>query len=135
MTDQVLEECIRLSKKLNWYDTCLSYGVFDINKLIEIIPWSGMFSLNPFSEEFMREFQDHLNWHQLSIHQDLSEEFIREFQFRVNWYWVSVHQTLTTDFVREFITELSWDGVLSNPKINLSEEFIYDMELILKLID
>ncbi len=38
------------------------------------------------SENFIRKFQDRLDWDLISEWQKLSEDFIREFQNDVNWY-------------------------------------------------
>ena len=44
---------------------------------------------NQLSEEYIREFQDKVNWHMISCYQTLSEELIREFQDKVDWYYIS----------------------------------------------
>ena len=37
------------------------------------------------SDEFIREFQDRVNWDCISAKQQLSEGFIREFEDKVDW--------------------------------------------------
>ncbi len=46
------------------------------------------------SEDFIREFQDKVDWESILIYQRLSEDFIREFQDKVYWSLISVNQTL-----------------------------------------
>ena len=41
---------------------------------------------NVLSEDFIREFQDKVNWEMISVTQKLSEDFIREFQNKVDWF-------------------------------------------------
>jgi hypothetical protein len=42
----------------------------------------------PLTEEFIREFQNKINWNLISITQDLSESFIIEFQNKINFVWL-----------------------------------------------
>ena len=35
------------------------------------------------SEEFIKEFQDKVDWHKISEYQKLSEEFIKEFKDKI----------------------------------------------------
>ena len=57
------------------------------------------------SEDFIREYQDKVDWGYISEYQSLSEDFIREFKDRVAWDWISECQVLSEDFIREFIRE------------------------------
>lgn len=54
------------------------------------------------SEDFIREFQEEVDWITVSSHQKLSENFIREFQNRVSWCWICSRQELSEKFVRDF---------------------------------
>ena len=47
---------------------------------------------NKLSEDFIREFQDKVNWYCISACQKLSEDFIREFKNKVNWKNIFKHQ-------------------------------------------
>ena len=58
-------------------------------------------SIYNFSEDFIREFKDKLDWDKLSDRGvKLSEEFIREFQNKVDWYLISKWQILSEEFIR-----------------------------------
>jgi hypothetical protein len=37
------------------------------------------------SEQFIREFQDKVNWKKISMRQQLSEKFLAEFKDQLNW--------------------------------------------------
>ena len=53
------------------------------------------------SENFIRKFQDKVEWHFISEYQNLSESFIREFKDKVYWIKISVHQKLSESFIRD----------------------------------
>ena len=78
------------------------------------------------SEDFIREFQDKIDWHCISIYQKLSEEFIREFQDKVNWYEISSSQILSEEFIKEFADKVYWSRISSFQK--LSGEFIKEFQ-------
>ena len=65
----------------NWYDWMFYYN-------------------NILTEDFIREFQDKVDWEYISIYQNLSEDFIKEFQNKVNWRIISKYQKLSEDFIR-----------------------------------
>lgn len=48
-------------------------------------------------------------WEWVSINSNLSEDFIREFQDKLNWYNISEYQKLSEDFIREFQYEVEWN--------------------------
>ena len=62
---------------------------------------------NKLSENFIREFQNKVNWDEVSRCQKLSEDFIREFKNKVNWVCISIYQKLSKDFKKEFKKELN----------------------------
>ena len=70
----------------------------------------------------IREFQDKVNWGNISRNQKLSEDFIREFQDKVVWFNISSNQKLSEDFIREFQDKVYWYNIFRNQK--LSEDFI-----------
>jgi hypothetical protein len=78
------------------------------------------------SEDFIREFQDKVNWWGISIHQKLSEDFIREFQDKVDWLCISIYQKLSEEFIIEFKDKVNWYNLSTNQK--LSEEFIREFK-------
>ena len=53
-------------------------------------------------ENFIREFQDKVDWIEISYNQKLSENFIREFQDKVDWYIIYQCQKLSNNFIKEF---------------------------------
>jgi len=53
------------------------------------------------SEDFIREYQNHVSWLIISQHQTLSEDFIKEFKDRVDWRAISKFQTLSDEFREE----------------------------------
>ena len=69
--------------------------------------WTDLSEL-PLPEDFIREFQDRVDWDCISIYQKLSENFIREFQDKVNWSWISKYQKFSEDFLREFQNRVYW---------------------------
>ncbi len=82
------------------------------------------------SEDFIREFQDKVNWRAVSEYQTLSVDFIREFQNKIeetrSWDRISGYQKLSEDFIREFKDKLSWDRISGYQK--LSEDFIREFK-------
>jgi len=56
--------------------------------------WSWITANHPLKENFIEEFKDFVDWDAVSQHQNLSEEFIRGHQNKVNWRWISIKQTL-----------------------------------------
>jgi hypothetical protein len=78
------------------------------------------------SEDFVREFQDKVNWIYISAKQVLSEDFIREFQDKVNWLDISFYQTLSEGFIREFQDKVDWSGM--SYKQRLSPSFIREFQ-------
>ena len=60
------------------------------------------------SENFIREFQDKIDWYKISIHQKLSENFIPEFQDKINWSRLSMKRKFSEEFIEEFETKIDW---------------------------
>ncbi len=63
---------------------------------------------NKLSEDFIREFQNNINWELVSQYQQLSEDFIREFYNRVDWYYISAYKKLSEDLTKEFQDKINW---------------------------
>ena len=83
------------------------------------------------SEDFIREFQDKVNWECISHHLKLSEIFIREFKDKVDWLCISIFQTLSEDFIREFKDKVDWECISKFQ--TLSEDFVREFkELIIE---
>ena len=60
------------------------------------------------SDDFIRKFQDKLDWDFISGSVPLTENFIEEFQDKIRWYLVSKSQNLSEDFVRQHQDMLDW---------------------------
>ena len=61
---------------------------------------------------------DEVNWSNISRHKKLSEEFIREFQDKINWYFISSrYQKLSEEFIREFQSSIYWGSISNYQKL------------------
>ena len=101
-----------IKKKLKWedyYDPTFNWDDWEFYKK------------NKLFEEFIREFQDKVNWYYISKYQTLSENFIREFQDKVNWKVISHYQKLSENFIREFQDRVDWQVIAIHQ--TLSKEF------------
>jgi hypothetical protein len=88
------------------------------------------FTSQQYSEDEIRSYVLNNNistdeWEDISWNQVLSEDFIREFSEHVDWYWISYLQDLSDDFIREFRKEVHWRSILH--KRVLSKKFKYIM--------
>ena len=88
--------------------------------------WKHISSSQELSEDFIREFQDRVDWTLISKHQKLSEEFIREFQDRVDWEKISRYQRLSEKFIGEFKDKVDWEKISWNQK--LSSQFLLEFK-------
>ena len=70
------------------------------------------------SENFIREFQDKVDWKMVSSYQTLSENFIREFQDIVDWSKISHFQHLSKKFITEFQDKVDWRFLRFNEEID-----------------
>ena len=163
---------VRIEKEYT-EDSELNYPNFIMSYIKELVPieeggsttesavdFSRVCRTEDFDEEFMREYQDYLNWEMTSIYQVLSESFLLEFKDKVNWKKVSEFQTLSEDFIKdninlvnipiiidnqdsitpktiqEFITTgvTSWENIFDtlNPKLSTVDKFkdIIDWKLV-----
>jgi hypothetical protein len=78
------------------------------------------------SEDFIREFQDKVDWKMVSMHSKLSEDFLREFSEKVEWFFLSYDQILSENFIREFKNRVHW-SFISGYQI-LSDNFIEEFK-------
>ena len=60
------------------------------------------------SDDFIRKFQDKVDWDFISGSVPLTEFFIDEFQHKINWDLVSKSQNLSEDFIRQYQDKLDW---------------------------
>ena len=121
---QEIKNIARL-KKIN-IDHDLSDENF-IREFQEKVDWYWISTHQKLSEDFIREFKDKVYWVWISQYQKLSEDFIREFQEKVDWYWISKYQKLSESFIREFQEKVDWYWISKFQK--LSEEFIREFKL------
>lgn len=100
-----------------------------------------------FSEQFLREFGDQINWRAVHEKQEITIDFIREHKDVLDtsfWEWVSYNFDLTPQFIDEFVDYLNWriisgkglsedlvvkyidrvDWTNISTKSNLSEDFV-----------
>ena len=71
-------------------------------------------------------------WINISVNQKLSEDFIRKYQDKVDWYWISRCQILSEDFIREFQHKVYWPYISQYQKV--SKEFIKEFQDMIKKI-
>jgi len=85
----------------------------DLNKLkMNFIPVQDL------SEDFIREFQDIIDWYWNSYSQKLSENFIRKYQDKVDWLNISAIQKLSKEFIREFSHKICFYSIMYNRVIS-----------------
>jgi len=60
--------------------------------------------------EKIRKDPDCWDWYDLSAKHKLSENFIREFQDQVEWHWILYYQILSEEFFLEFKDKLFKKG-------------------------
>ena len=56
------------------------------------------------SDDFIRKFQENVDWDFISGSVPLTENFIEEFQDKIRWYLVSKSQNLSENFIRQYCT-------------------------------
>ena len=71
------------------------YKFIQINKNLDLESISRKYNL---SVNFIKEYQDKVDWYYISAHQKLSENFIREFQNKVNRYCIYKYQKLSKNY-------------------------------------
>lgn len=59
--------------------------------------------------EFMKEFNQYLNWTKVCIHQNLTTAFIDEFNEKINWLEACRHQNLSTSIMKKYKEQMFWD--------------------------
>lgn len=92
-----------------------------INKHIDKIHFAYIYN-HVLSEDFIEQYQDRVNWSDISQFQKLSESFIEKHQDKVNWSYISQFQILSETFIEKYSHKLSLYFVIRSQK--LSEEFI-----------
>ena len=75
----------------------------------------------------IEQFQDKVNWYNISHSQKLSEQFIENFQDKVDWTYISHSQKLSEQFIEKFQDKVDWYRISTYQK--LSEQFIEKYKL------
>lgn len=102
--------------KVVWY---LEHFKFTEDQIRELAPFFNIeewkkvsgFQYEQISEEFIREWNDKLNWMLLSFHYTFSYEFLREFKDKLDWRPICSHYKINNDFLREFFNYINWHFV------------------------
>lgn len=99
--------------------------------------WNEISMRQKLSSNFIRAFQEKLDWALLSMHQALSEEFIIEFKDKVRWDYISEYQKLSKQFILENFGLINVDYLKNNKNlIDLKFDLITgdtDIDLLIKL--
>lgn len=64
--------------------------------------WFNISKYHRLSDDFVRRFQDNLNWRIISTYRSLTEDFIRQYQDKVNWKYIFMYQKISEEFRQEF---------------------------------
>ena len=88
--------------------------------------WNEISENKILSEEFIREFQTHLNWSAICQYQQLSEDFIREFKENVYWYSIFKNQKLSKKFIYEFQPKVNWFAISCSQHI--TDDFLIEFQ-------
>jgi len=91
------------------------------------VNWKIYCHNNILTEDFIIEFKDYVNWDGVSSCQTLSENFIRDFKDKVVWNLISAYQILSEEFIREFKDYVDWSNIFCWQN-NISEEFIKEFK-------
>lgn len=88
--------------------------------------------------DFIREFKDKFenSWDFLSRRQPIIAEdivFIRDFQDKINWDELTVSNRLSIDIIREFHNKVNWHSIFNDYDLNI--EFLYEFEHEINWID
>lgn len=68
------------------------------------------------SIDFIREFKDKIDWHNVSCWQHLSEKQIEEFKDQLDWWYISKKQNYSLSFIEKWKEKLDWFWVVLRKK-------------------
>ena len=92
-------------KELDW-DNFIEYDNFSeefVREHIDEVNWNAVSCSDMhYSDEFYDEFSDRLDWLQITYNKGLPEDFIRKHQDKVEWGYVSLIQDISSEFAEEF---------------------------------
>jgi len=86
------------------------------------VDWDDISAHQNLSEDFIRAFQDKVYWDNISRSQKLSDNFIREFKKRVDWVCISIYQKPSESFIRKFQDKVSW--IYLSPNVNIFQNLL-----------
>jgi hypothetical protein len=126
------EFIIRHQCRLNWSYLSNSGNLSEniVRKFENRIDWR-LLVVNNYSINFLKKYQDEINWHEahfedmktyeifeeyidwerLSYHEELTESFMRRFQDKLHWGFISSHQKLSKCFISEFRGKLNMESI------------------------
>ena len=113
-----------LTQGIEYEKTYLKYK----DKVKPFIGYCLVYYDEQYSEEFLREFQDHIDWGYVMVRYDLPRDFLNEFKFKFAdkspryWANISLYDPLKENFIRTFIDKLNFDYLMKNEEINRNKE-------------
>lgn len=90
------------------------------------VNWWDISRFQYMSEDFISNYRNYIDWNNICTYQKLSESFIRKFYDKVNWNYICKYQKLSEDFIREFQDKVDWYKIVIYQKLN--KEFIYEFK-------
>ena len=90
------------------------------------VNWEIICEKHILSEDFMREQHDYIIYkggESIWYNQEISIQFIIDYEDKVDWYWLSVTSNLALEVIREFADRLNWNGI-SRSNNNLTDDFV-----------
>ena len=80
------------------------------------------------TENFIRDYQDKLDWMRVCIKQNLSESFMMEMEDRVLWNYAAENQKMTESFILANAHRLNYYCLVKNRVgVKLSNNLIYEL--------
>lgn len=85
--------------------------------LNEEYKWSLILGFNKVSEEFICKHMDDMGfaekgWSYISVHQHLSENFLKKYQDKLDWWLICRYQDISTDFMLEVFNKIKWSEII-----------------------
>lgn len=129
-----LEKCERFIDKINFYamtDIHLPYSFIKDN--IHKFNFDELIKSYPLAEDDLRKYARKIvNWHNLTLCQQLSESFIRDYYNFVSWKVISLeYKYLSEEFMLEYASMINWKDMFPLVVDRVSDDF--KNKLIVKL--
>ena len=91
--------------------------IYIANNANKDVDWSTLCMHMQLSEEFIEDFQDKVDWGNISYYQDnISEDFIAKFQDKIAWQFIAQRRQLSNEFIRKYLHKLNITDILSKQK-------------------